>query len=187
MNETDIGLLAARDVKVAHNPVANMILASGVCPVPRLRREGVTVGIGTDGAASNDSNNMLEAVKMAALVQKLHHLDATRMSASDALRMATIDGAGCRGARPRDPARSSRSARRPTSSGMSRRGLPGRLVTETNVPYERERVLLRYAARSAEVLGGPVPAAHRVADGELVGADLRRLVLELDPPPPWSW
>ena len=93
VGESDISLLAARDVKVAHNPVANMILASGVCPVPRLRREGVTVGIGTDGAASNDSNNMLEAMKMAALIQKLHHLDATRMRAVDALRMATIEGA----------------------------------------------------------------------------------------------
>jgi 5-methylthioadenosine/S-adenosylhomocysteine deaminase len=47
---------------VVHNPAANMILASGVCPVPALRQAGIPVGIGTDGAASNDSQNMLEAL-----------------------------------------------------------------------------------------------------------------------------
>lgn len=93
LNEYDISLMAERDVKVSHNPVANMILASGVCPVPRLRAAGVTVGIGTDGAASNDSQNMLEAIKCAALIHKLHHLDARAITAKDVLRMATLDGA----------------------------------------------------------------------------------------------
>jgi cytosine/adenosine deaminase-related metal-dependent hydrolase len=92
-SERDIGLLAARDVAVAHNPVANMILASGVCPVPRLRREGVRVGIGTDGAASNDSQDMFGAIKTAALLQKVHHLDPAAITAPEVLRMATIGGA----------------------------------------------------------------------------------------------
>jgi cytosine/adenosine deaminase-related metal-dependent hydrolase len=92
-SERDIGLLAARDVAVAHNPVANMILASGVCPVPRLRREGVRVGIGTDGAASNDSQDMFGAIKSAALLQKVHHLDPAAITAPEVLRMATIGGA----------------------------------------------------------------------------------------------
>jgi cytosine/adenosine deaminase-related metal-dependent hydrolase len=93
LNQYDISLLKERSVSVSHNPVANMILASGVCPVPQLRAQGVTVGIGTDGAASNDSQNMLEAIKCAALIQKLHHLDARAISAFDVLQMATIDGA----------------------------------------------------------------------------------------------
>ncbi len=92
-SEKDIGLLASRDVAVAHNPVANMILASGVCPVPRLRREGVRVGIGTDGAASNDSQDMFGAIKSAALLQKVHHLDPAAMTAPEVLRMATMGGA----------------------------------------------------------------------------------------------
>ncbi len=92
-SETDIGLLASNDVAVAHNPVANMILASGVCPVPRLRREGVRVGIGTDGAASNDSQDMFGAIKSAALLQKVHHLQAVAMTAPEVLEMATIGGA----------------------------------------------------------------------------------------------
>ena len=92
-SENDIGLLASKDVAVAHNPVANMILASGVCPVPRLRREGVRIGIGTDGAASNDSQDMFGAIKSAALLQKVHHLQAVAMTAPEVLEMATIGGA----------------------------------------------------------------------------------------------
>ena len=92
-SETDIGLLASKDVAVAHNPVANMILASGVCPVPRLLREGVRIGIGTDGAASNDSQDMFGAIKTAALLQKVHHLQAVAMTAPQVLEMATIGGA----------------------------------------------------------------------------------------------
>lgn len=92
-SERDIGLLASKDVAVAHNPVANMILASGVCPVPRLRREGVRVGIGTDGAASNDSQDMFGAIKTAALLQKVHHLQAVAMTAPEVVEMATIGGA----------------------------------------------------------------------------------------------
>lgn len=92
-SEKDIGLMVSRDVAVAHNPVANMILASGVSPVPRFRREGVRVGIGTDGAASNDSQDMFGAIKAAALLQKVEHLDATAMTAPEVIEMATIGGA----------------------------------------------------------------------------------------------
>lgn len=92
-SENDIGLLASRDVAVAHNPVANMILASGVGPVPRLKREGARLALGTDGAASNDSQDMFGVIKTAALLQKVHKLEATAMTAPEVLEMATIDGA----------------------------------------------------------------------------------------------
>nr|MDT0664856.1 amidohydrolase family protein [Micromonospora sp. DSM 115978] len=59
VDDDDVALLRAHDVSVAHCPVSNMILASGVCPVPRLLRDGVNVGLGVDGAASNDSQNMI--------------------------------------------------------------------------------------------------------------------------------
>ncbi|MDZ8200913.1 amidohydrolase family protein [Microbacterium sp. SSW1-59] len=89
----DVDLLARREVAVAHNPVANMILGSGVCPVSALRREGIAVGIGTDGAASNDSQDMLQAVKSAALLQKVHALDPSVIDARTVFEMGTIDGA----------------------------------------------------------------------------------------------
>ena len=93
VTEDDIASLIEHGVSVAHNPVANMILGSGVCPVPRLRHAGLAIGVGTDGAASNDSQNMLEAVKMTALLQKVHHTDPAVISARDALEMATLGGA----------------------------------------------------------------------------------------------
>lgn len=93
ISEAEIDTLAAHRVGVAHNPVANMILGSGVCPVTALRHRGVAVGIGTDGAASNDSQDMLQAVKSAALLQKISQQDPWVMDAYDALEMATIGGA----------------------------------------------------------------------------------------------
>lgn len=93
VDDHDRDLLAEHGVGVAHNPVSNMILASGVCPVPALRKLGVNVGIGVDGPASNDSQDMLEAIKMAVLLQRVDQLQATALSARDALAMATIEGA----------------------------------------------------------------------------------------------
>lgn len=93
VSDDDIAILARNEVSVSHNPVANMILASGVCPVRRLLREDVVVGLGTDGAASNDNQDMLEVLKTTALLQKVHHLDATAMTAPEVVRMATMGGA----------------------------------------------------------------------------------------------
>lgn len=93
LNEADIEILIKAGATVSHNPVSNMILASGVCPVPRLRAVGIPVGLGTDGAASNDSHDMLQVIKCAALMQKLHHLDPLALTAPDVLAMATIEGA----------------------------------------------------------------------------------------------
>jgi len=93
VDDHDRDLLAEHGVGVAHNPVSNMILASGVCPVPALRKLSVNVGIGVDGPASNDSQDMLEAIKMAVLLQRVDQLQATALSARDAMAMATIEGA----------------------------------------------------------------------------------------------
>jgi 5-methylthioadenosine/S-adenosylhomocysteine deaminase len=93
VDDRDVELMRAHRVAVAHNPVSNMILASGVCPVPRLLREDVPVGLGLDGPASNDSQDMIETMKVAALLQKVHHLQATAMTAPEVLRMATLGGA----------------------------------------------------------------------------------------------
>jgi cytosine/adenosine deaminase-related metal-dependent hydrolase len=93
LTEPDVCLLANHPAAVAHNPLANMILGSGVCPVPRLRQAGIPVGLGTDGAASNDSHDMLQVLKCAALLQKLHYLDPSVLTARDVTQMGTIEGA----------------------------------------------------------------------------------------------
>jgi 5-methylthioadenosine/S-adenosylhomocysteine deaminase len=93
VTDEEMDELAARGVAPVHNPVANMILADGVCPVPSLRARAMDVAIGTDGAASNDSQDMLQAMKCAALLQKVVRGDPRVITARDVLEMATIDGA----------------------------------------------------------------------------------------------
>ncbi len=86
-------LLAERRVAAIYNPVANMILADGVCAVRRLQSVGVRVGIGTDGAASNDSQDMIGALKTGALLQKVTAMDPEAATAEDMMDLATIGGA----------------------------------------------------------------------------------------------
>ena len=89
----DIAILKARQVAVSHNPESNMKLASGVAPVPALLAAGVTVGLGTDGAASNNDLDMFEAMRMAAFLHKVQSADPQVIPAATALEMATINGA----------------------------------------------------------------------------------------------
>jgi 5-methylthioadenosine/S-adenosylhomocysteine deaminase len=89
----DIEILAARHVGVSHNPESNMKLASGTAPVEAMRRAGVVVGLGTDGAASNNDLDMFEAMRQAAFLHKLVDNDPRAIPAPVAVEMATIDGA----------------------------------------------------------------------------------------------
>jgi len=93
LNDDDMKLLAEHRVGVAHCPESNMKLASGVAPVARMLDAGITVGLGTDGAASNNNLDMVEETRTAALLQKVHTGDPTVIPAHRALAMATRDGA----------------------------------------------------------------------------------------------
>lgn len=89
----DIAVLKRTGTAVSHNPESNMKLASGVAPVPTYLAEGVTVGLGTDGAASNNDLDMFGAMRQAAFLHKLASRDPRAVPASAALEMATIGGA----------------------------------------------------------------------------------------------
>ena len=93
INDDEIAVLKQRNVGVSNNPESNMKLASGTAPVMGYRKAGVSVGIGTDGAASNNDLDMFEAMRQAAFQQKLITMDPTAISAPEALEMATIGGA----------------------------------------------------------------------------------------------
>ena len=93
MDRADRELMAEHNVGVAHNPVANAILASGIAPIAQMRALGINIGIGVDGAASNDSQDFLQALKTAPLLARVRDLQATAMSAKEAYEMATIGGA----------------------------------------------------------------------------------------------
>jgi 5-methylthioadenosine/S-adenosylhomocysteine deaminase len=167
VGDSDLSVLAGKGVTVAYNPVANMILASGVCPVPALRRAGIPVGVGTDGAASNDSQSMLEALKVAALLQKVAQLDPRALSAREVLAMATIEGARCLGLDDRlgtlEPGKHADVLR-------FRGDRPG--LANVHDPYQQ----IVYAASAADVADVWVAGHRRVASGQLVGVDLPALV-----------
>ena len=93
VNAEDIKIMAEHDVRAAHNPQSNLKLGSGIAPAVALRNAGITVGLGTDGAASNNNLDMFEELRLAALLHKGVLQDATAVTASEAFQMATADGA----------------------------------------------------------------------------------------------
>jgi 5-methylthioadenosine/S-adenosylhomocysteine deaminase len=89
----DIDLVAGHAAKVSHNPESNMKLASGVAPVAKMLEAGITVGIGTDGCASNNDLDLFQAMDTTAKLHKVVNLDPTVLAAERVVRMATLDGA----------------------------------------------------------------------------------------------
>lgn len=89
----DIAILADKEVKVSHNPGSNLKLGSGIAPLHEMLKAGITVGLGTDGAASNNNLDLLEEMRLAALLAKGSTMDPTAVPARKALNMATRDGA----------------------------------------------------------------------------------------------
>lgn len=93
LTEEEIAILARYNVGVAHNPESNMKLASGIAPVPQMLKAGISVGLGTDGASSNNNLDMLQEMRSCALLHKVNHFDPTILPAYQALEMATVNGA----------------------------------------------------------------------------------------------
>ncbi|HIE50181.1 MAG TPA: amidohydrolase [Armatimonadetes bacterium] len=93
VSEREIELLAETGTTVAHNPTSNLKLGSGFAPLPELITAGVTVGLGTDGAASNNNLDLLEEMRLTALLSKGRRLDPTLIPAQQALDLATRGGA----------------------------------------------------------------------------------------------
>jgi 5-methylthioadenosine/S-adenosylhomocysteine deaminase len=93
INPDEIALLNKHSVGVSHNPESNMKLASGAAPVPQYLAAGTALGLGTDGAASNNDLDMFEAMRQAAFLHKLVTRDPRAVSAQTALEMATLGGA----------------------------------------------------------------------------------------------
>ena len=93
--DEEIQKLATAKTGISHCPSSNMVLASGVCRVIDLEKAGVSVGLGVDGSASNDSSNLMQEVRQAFLIQRLHH--GSKVTHLDALRWATAGGANVLG------------------------------------------------------------------------------------------
>lgn len=98
LSEQEITTLATRQVKVSHCSESNMKLASGEPPAVKLLEAGITLGLGTDGSASNNDVDMFGEMNTVAMLHKVINMDATAMSAEATLQAATLGGAACLGA-----------------------------------------------------------------------------------------
>ena len=93
ITEGDMDILAEHGATVAHCPISNLKLASGIAPVMKMRARGLNVALGTDGACSNNNHDMFEEIRTAALLQKNHSGDPSVLPAYEAIKMATVNGA----------------------------------------------------------------------------------------------
>lgn len=157
----DVELLAAAGVTVSHNPVSNLKLGAGIAPVPNYRAAGVALALGTDSMASNNSADLFEEIKLAALLQRGLHYDPALLSGSDTLAMATAGGAAALGA---------------GLSGRLAVGEPADLMVldATGVgatPLTNPVAFLGYAAHGADVTDVFVAGRRLLADRQLTTLD----------------
>ncbi len=162
LDDDDMDLLAKRQVHVIHNPESNMKLASGIAPVPQLLARGVNVGLGTDGCASNNNLDLFGEMDCCAKLHKAASMDPTVLPASEALTMATRNGAKALGW--------------PDQIGVL---APGRLADCIVVDFRKPHLTPCYRPISHLVYaagGGDV--RHSVIHGRLIMEDRRLLTLD---------
>ena len=97
LSDSEIEIIKSRKIRVAHNPGSNLKLASGISPIKKLLDAGITVSLGTDGASSNNNLDMLEEIRLAALLAKVESMNPLAVPANQALQMATEYGAAALG------------------------------------------------------------------------------------------
>jgi 5-methylthioadenosine/S-adenosylhomocysteine deaminase len=93
VTEGDLDILADKGVTIATNPISNLKLSSGICPIPRAKAKGVNIGLGTDSVASNNNLNLFEELKLYALLHKYTANDPTLITPQEAFACATVNGA----------------------------------------------------------------------------------------------
>lgn len=163
LNELDIKTMAKYGVKAIDNPESNMKLASGISPVPELLAQGVTVGLGTDGCASNNNLDLFGEMDMAAKIHKIQTMDPTVTDAVTVLRMATIEGAKALGLKD-------------TTGSLEVGKKADVIVIDTHKPHLTPMYNpyshMVYAARGNDV-------SHSIIDGRIVMEDRRLLTLDV--------
>jgi 5-methylthioadenosine/S-adenosylhomocysteine deaminase len=162
LTESDIALLAQRDVAVAHNMVANIKSAKGVAPVLKLRAAGVRVGLGTDGPMSGNTLDLIGQLGYVAKLHKLDNKDRTVMPAMDVVEMATLGGA--------------RTLRRETQLGSLE---PGKLADVIIVDTESTAMVPLYdVATNLVYSASPRDVRTTIIQGRVVMEDRRLLTVD---------
>lgn len=170
VDEEDMDILASTGATVVANPISNLKLASGIAPVSRMLERGINVAIGTDGASSNNSLDMLEEIKLTAMLHKGSTLDPLAVPAATALRMATANGARAQG--------------REYECGVIAAGFDADMVLiDADKPHmiPRHDVVsnVAYSARGGDVSLTMVRGRILYKNGEFLTIDMERLKQEL--------
>ncbi len=168
LSDEDIAILGANRVGVAHNPGSNLKLGSGIAPVARLLEAGVPVGLGTDGAASNNNLDLLEEMRLAALLAKGSACDPTLVPAKRALQMATVNGAELLGL---------------SDVGLLKEGFKADLIAfnlkaPQATPFFDPLAHVVYAAAAADIRFVIVDGEILVEDGCLTKLDEEKIIAE---------
>lgn len=170
VDEDDLAIMAAKNVRVAHNPQSNLKLASGIAPVPAMLKHGITVGLGTDGTSSNNNLDMLEECRLAAMLHKNMSGDPEILPAQQALAMATSEGAKALGFK---------------NTGKIEVGQKADIVLYSmDKPYWHPRhdrtSLFVYAANAADADTVFINGKLLMQNGEMLYMDLEKIYAEAD-------
>jgi 5-methylthioadenosine/S-adenosylhomocysteine deaminase len=176
IDSAEIEFISKRRVSVAHNPVSNMKLASGIALVGELLAAGVAVGIGTDGEKENNNFDMFEEMKVASLLGKLKDLDAAAMDSWQVLRMATITGARAIGL---DAEIGSIEPGKRADIIAVRTDTPRMTPLFGHGPYFNLQHNLVHAVRGSDVAMTMIDGRVVVEDGVLKTADLNAIIAEI--------
>ncbi len=166
----DIALFAETGASVAHCPVSNLKLASGIAPVARLAEAGVNVALGTDGVASNNNHDLFEEIKLSSLLQKGVTLRPELFPAGEALAMATTHGAAAQG-------RADCGALRP---GLDADFILLNAAAPVMTPYHSAASAAAYSARGAEVCMTAVRGRVLYENGEFLTLDREKIDAEFE-------
>ncbi|MBP2620580.1 TRZ/ATZ family protein [Streptococcus panodentis] len=166
--ERDIAVLADSQVSIAHNPISNLKLASGVAPVVDLIAAGISVGLATDSVASNNNLDMFEEGRTAALLQKMRSRDATSFTLEQALKAMTIEGA-----KALDMADQIGSLEQGKQADFLVIQPRGRLHL---YPLENMLSHLLYAAKGSDVKDVYIAGRQLVKDGQVLTVDVEHLL-----------
>ena len=173
LDDAEIALLATRGGSVAHNPVSNMKLASGIARVEEMLSAGIAVGLGTDGEKENNNLDLFEEMKAASLLGKLRRLDAAAMDSWQSLRMATILGAKALGL---DQDIGSLEPGKKADIIAIRTDTPRMTPLFAEGPHFNLHHNLVHAVRGSDVDLTMVDGQVLVRDGQLATADLQHLI-----------
>ena len=172
VSDADMDLLREKQVTVAHNPVSNLKLASGIAPVARMLEKGVNVALGTDGVCSNNNHDLFEEIKLAALLQKGVSGDPRLVPAQQALKMAIRAGAFAQG--------------REQEIGQLKEGFDASLIlVDTGkpglYPVHNPVSTLAYSARGGDVYLTMIRGKVLYENGIYTALDMERIRSKMEP------